>query len=194
MINRFKNYESVLPYGDYERLPKGGYILQVMGASVGYSNSGTQYVKISCDIAEGEYENFFTDEYKANSNENKKWKCNYILSVPVDDGTERDSWTQRRFKTVIGAFEDSNEGYHFDWNETKLKGLIIGGLFNEREYEGNDGQVRRAINLAQLVPVSKIREGKFKVPDDKLLQTNKPVNEGFMVVPDGMEETGLPFA
>lgn len=195
MINQFKSYSTTQAYTDFERLPKGGYILKVLGVSTGYGERGNQYVKISCDIAEGEYANYYTMAYKANPNEDKKWVCNYLLSVPTDNDEE---WMRRRFKTTIEAFEDSNEGYHFDWNETRLKGLLIGGLFNEREYEGSDGQVRRATNLAKLIPVEKIREGKYKIPDDKLLSTNTSapaaVNEGFMQIPSGADNDGLPFA
>ena len=193
MINRFNGYESVQSYSDFERLPKGGYVLKVMGASIGYSKNGNQYVLISCDIAEGEHAGFYATAYRNNPNENKRWQCNYVLTVPADDSPE---WMKRRFKTVIEAFEDSNAGYHYDWNETKLKGLAIGGVFNEREYQTDDGNIRRATNLAQLISVDKIREGKFKIPDDKLLTPTDAapaVNEGFMTIPDSADETGLPF-
>lgn len=198
MINKFSDYDKIKGYADFERLPKGGYIMRVLGASIDYGMNGNQFVKISCDIAEGEHAGYFANAYKANQNENKKWTCNYLLYVPTDDGSEKDNWTKRRFKTIIEAFEASNDGYHFDWNETRMKGLLIGGLINEREYEGSDGTIRRASNLAQLVAVDKIRTGNYKLPDDRLLKSDNSVsavNEGFMTIPDGANETdGLPFA
>ena len=191
MINRFDDYDKVQVYGDYERLPKGGYVLKVMGASIEYYN-GQQTVKLSCDVAEGEYANFFADSYRNNTNENKKWSCNYLLNVPANDGSERDAWTKKSFKTVIAAFEDSNPGYHFDWNETKFKGLLIGGLFNYREYIGKeDGNVHEAVNLARLVSVDKIRSGSYKVPEDKKLK--QAINPGFMSIPESANDSGLPF-
>lgn len=193
-IKKFNSYEKTQAYKDYEQLPKGGYILKIMGAEV-YENRNGQYVKISCDIAEGEYKDFYSKEYRAQQSEDKKWHCNYLLNVPKDDGTEQDGWTARRFKTVIEALEESNSGYHFDWDERKFKGKLIGGLFNEREYEKNDGTVGRATNLAQLCTVEKIREGKFKIPADKLLkgkQSQSASNDDFMTLPDGADEE-LPF-
>lgn len=194
-IKRFNDYAETKSYGDIQALPKGGYVLKIMGAEV-CSNSIGQYVKISCDIAEGEYMNFFANEYKNQQTEDKKWRCNYLLNIPNDDGTEKDGWTKRRFKTVIEALEESNSGYHFDWDEKKFKGKLIGGLFNEREYLSNDGNVKRATNLAQMCTVEKIRSGKFQLPDDKLLssrpQQAPSSDNGFMSIPDGLDEE-LPF-
>lgn len=192
-IKRFGSYETTKAYTEFEQLPKGAYILKIMGAEV-CENSIGQYVKISADIAEGEYKDFFAKEYKAQQSEDKKWHCNYLLNVPKDDGTEQDGWTARRFKTVIEAIETSNPGYHFDWDEKKFKGKLVGGLFNMREYQAQNGDVRQATNLAQLCTVDSVREGKAKIPADKLLK-NKPVSApstDFVSVPDGMDEE-LPF-
>lgn len=191
-IKRFGDYETTQSYGDYEQLPKGGYIIKILGAEVCESSWG-QYIKLGCDIAEGDYTDFYANEYKNQQSEDKKWHCNYLLNVPNDDGSEKDGWTKRKFKTVIEAIEDSNDNYHFDWDEQKFKGKIVGGLFNEREYENGNGDVRRTINLAQICSVEKIRSGKFKLPEDKLLQGSaKKDSDGFMQIPDGSDEE-LPF-
>lgn len=196
MINRFGDYDTTKAYGDFEQLPKGGYVLTIMGAEVCQGSNG-QYVKISCDVAEGEYKGFFARDYRAQQKEDKKWRCNYLLNVPNDDGSERDAWTKRRFKTVTEALEESNAGYHFDWDESKFKGKLIGGLFNEREYQRNDGNIGRATNLAQLCNVEKIRTGNYTVPKDKLLD-NAPApsttqsGTGWMDVPASISEE-LPF-
>lgn len=194
-IKRFGDYDKTQSYTDYQQLPKGGYVLKIMGAEV-CENSKGQYVKISCDVAEGEYKDFYANEYRNQQSEYKKWHCNYLLNVPADDGSEQDGWTKRRFKTVIEALEESNNGYHFDWDEKKFKGKLIGGLFNEREYE-KDGNVRRATNLAQLCTVEKIRSGNYKIPADKLLSAgfthSTPANDGFMNIPDDITDGELPF-
>lgn len=196
-INRFNDYQETKSYGQVQVLPKGGYVLKIMGAEV-CQNSNGQYVKIGCDIAEGEFKDYFANDYRSQQSEDKKWRCNYLLNVPKDDGTEQDGWTKRRFKTVIEALEESNPGYHFDWDEKKFKGKLIGGLFNEREYEANN-DVRRATNLAQLCTVDSIRNNTYKLPADKLLGT-RSVNasaqntssDGFMNIPDGISAE-LPF-
>lgn len=193
-IKRFGDYEKTQAYGDYDVLPKGGYVVKILGAEV-CNNSVSQYVKISCDIAEGEYAGFYAKEYKNQQSEDKKWRCNYLLNIPNDDGSERDSWTKRRFKTFTEALEESNPGYHFDWDEQKFKGKIAGGLFNEREYEKNDGSIGRATNLAQFCAADKIRSGNFKLPKDRTISKPNSVqqnSDGFMQIPEGGDEE-LPF-
>lgn len=198
-IKRFNDYNETKAYGDVQMLPKGGYVLKIMGAEV-HENSYGQYIKISCDVAEGEYKDFFANDYRNQQQEDKKWHCIYLLNVPNDDGSEKDGWTKRRFKTVTEALEESNSGYHFDWDERKFKGKLIGGLFNEREYKKNDGSTGKAINLAQLCAIEKIRSGKFQIPADKLLSSsgsrptpkNATASDDFMQIPEG-EDEGLPF-
>ena len=192
-IKRFEDYEATKSYGEVQVLPKGGYVLKIMGAEV-LQNKVGQYVKISCDIAEGEYADYYANDYRNQTSEDKKWRCNYLLNVPNDDGSEKDGWTKRRFKTVIEALEESNAGYHFDWDEKKFKGKKIGGLFNEREYEAN-GAIKKSTNLAQLCSVEKITSGTYQLPEDKLLSTSSSSNSsipGFMTIPDGTPEK-LPF-
>ena len=193
-IKKFKDYGETKSYGEFPSLPKGGYVLKILGASV-HGNSFGEYIKISCDIAEGYYSGFFENDYKNQDAEDKKWRCNFLLNVPNDDGTERDGWTKRKFKTVIEALEDSNTQYHFDWDEQKFKGLLVGGLFNLREYEKRNGEIGQAVNLAQLCAVERIRTGKYKLPEDKLFNRPrgpKTDSSGFMSVPEG-EENELPF-
>ena len=122
------------------------------------------------------------------------WHCNYLLNVPVDDGSERDGWTKRRFKTFTDALEASNDGYHFDWDEKKFKGLMIGGLFNLREWE-KDGRRGKSTNLAQVCSVDKIRTGKYKLPKDQLL-SGSPAEPAASSVPSGytvVHDDDLPF-
>ena len=192
MIQRFKDYDDTKAYGEIQQLPKGGYELTVMAVKV-ESNSKGSYMKIACDISYGEYLGFFRTDYDAQQTEDKKWHCNYLLSIPNDDGTEQDGWTKRRFKTVMEAFEESNSGYHWNWDEESLKGKKIGGLFNIREYQNNKGEVRQATNLAQLVSVKSIKEKTYKLPEDKLLN-KKPSADGFINTGTDSGKEFNPFA
>ena len=167
----FSDYDKTQAYTEYERLPKGGYVLTVLNASEQTWPSGGKYIQIACDILEGEYASFYAKQYKDDKREDKKWKCNFNLTEPADDGSERDSYVKRRFKTVMNAFEDSNPGYHWDWNETALKGKKIGGLFNIRQYKKSNGEIGEVTNLTQLIAVDKIYANDYKLPKDKVLET-----------------------
>lgn len=189
-MQKFNDYDKVKGYSDAKQLPKDGYVLRIMNAEEKENRNG-KYIQISCDIEEGEYKGFFMDDWKSQEREDKKWHCNYLLNEPKDDGSEKDGWTKRRFKTVVEALEDSNSGYHWDWDERKWKGKLIGGLFNIREYESQNGEIRQATNLKQLCSVEKIHSGSYKLPKDDLLERKpeSPVADSeFMPIPDSSDD------
>ena len=198
-MKKLNGYEKAQAYSDTERLPVGGYVLKIMDVKY-QANDWGDVILLSFDIAEGEQKDFFAFNYKSQTGEDRKWKGTYRLRVPKDDGSEQDIWTMRRFKTVMNSFEDSNNGYHWNWDEQTLKGKMIGALFNNKEYEFN-GRHGFFTNCYSLVTVEKIRSGKFEIPADTLLKNNgqqnggyrKPDADGFMNIPDGIEEE-LPFS
>lgn len=194
MIKQFGDYDKTQAYGDFPTLPKDGYVMKIMGVKSA-TNSNGEYLIIGCDVAEGDYKDFYTKQYTNDKREDKKWGCNFLLSIPKDDGTEQDGWTKRSFKTFTEALEESNEGYHFDWDETKFKGKLIGGLFHYQQYQKNDGSVGTSTRLKNVCSVQKIREHSFKLPDDKLLSAPAAASTGssdFMNIPDNISEE-LPF-
>lgn len=198
-MKKLNGYETAQAYFEQERLPVGGYVLKILDVKY-QENSWGDVILLSFDIEEGEYKGFFANNYRAQTQEDKKWKGTYRLRVPKDDGSEQDNWTMRRFKTVISAFEESNSGYHWNWDEQTLKGKMIGALFNNKEYEF-DGRHGFFTNCHSLVTVEKIRSGKFEIPADTLLKEkgnsgypagSTPGIDGFMNIPDGIDEE-LPF-
>lgn len=193
-MRKLKGYADAQVYSDQERLPVGGYVLKILDVKY-QENDWGDVIILSFDIEEGEHKGFFAANYRAQTQEDKKWKGTYRLQVPKDDGSEQDNWKQRRFKTVICNFEDSNQGYRWNWDEQTLKGKLIGALFNNKEYSFN-GREGFFTNCHSLVTVEKIRSGKFEIPADTLLK-DKPVPknmagvttdaDGFMNIPDGID-------
>lgn len=190
-IKQFKDYDKTRAYTDSEQLPRGGYVCRIIGAKV-IENSYGQSIKVAYDIEEGEHKAYFQRKYDANTNEDRKWPGVYLLNVPADDGSERDGWTKRRFKTFIEALEASNDGYHFDWDETKFKGKLIGFVMNFRQYE-IEGRVGFAPNPAMSTSIDAIREGRFKVPKDKLLKSHENDQEGAEPASSGSVTEDIPF-
>lgn len=195
-MRKLNGYQEAKTYSDQERLPVGGYILRIL--DVKYQENGWgDIIILSFDIEEGDRKGFFKKQYNGQTSEDKKWKGTYRLRVPKDDGSEQDEWTMRRFKTIMMNFEESNPGYHWDWDEQTLKGKLIGALFNNKEYEFN-GRHGFFTNCHSLVSLEKIRSGSFEIPADTLLKKNQdqpqgtPVGDGFMSIPDGIDEE-LPF-
>ena len=161
----FNNYAETQALSETRKLPKGGYIVRIMGAEVREYSWG-QRLEISIDISEGEYKDFYAADYRAQTGEDKKWKGVLRLSVPTDDGSEKDDLTKRIFKGNIEAVEDSNSGYRWDWDEKKLKGKTVGCIFRNEEWEigGRSGWKSQPYKF---ISAEKIRSGDFKIPDDK---------------------------
>lgn len=194
-MRKLNGYEKASAYTSQERLPVGGYVLKIMDVKY-QENEWGDVIVLSFDIEEGEQKGFFMENWKSQTGEDKKWKGTYRMRVPADDGSEQDEWKMRRFKTDITNFEESNSGYHWNWDEQTLKGKLIGALFNNKEYEVN-GRHGFFTNCHSLVTAEKIRSGKFEIPADTLLQKEskpqgQPVGNGFMTIPDGVDEE-LPF-
>ena len=170
-MRKFSNWENVKPAAERQQLPKGGYIVRILDAKIRTytSDKGTfEKLEISVDIAEGEFKDFYANDYRSQTQEDKRWKGVLRQYIPTDDGSEKDDWTKSVFKAMTDAVEDSNPGYHWDWNETGLKGKTVGALFRseEWEYQGKTGFATRCFKF---IPAELVKSGKFKVPADKLL-------------------------
>lgn len=168
MIRRPTNWNDVKEFSDRQKLPLGAYVCKVKKAVVQETEWGEQLC-ILFDIAEGEYSGFFNNEFNANNNPDKKWKGVLKQWLPKDNGTEKDEWTKSSLKGMITAFEKSNIGYRWDWNEASLTGRLIGILFRneEWEYEGKSGW---AVRPFRAISVDSVRDATFTLPKDKPLK------------------------
>ena len=154
---------------------------------------------LSFDIAEGQYKDFFTNDYRGQQGEDKRWRGTYRLTIPTDDGSERDGWNKRTFNNFIWCVEDANPGYQWDWNEAGLKGKTIGILFRNEEWEFN-GNTGWSTKACAVTAVGDIRDGKLKMPKDKPLKNKSPASIPVSVAQDlpwgevpASEKADLPF-
>ena len=154
-----------------EPLPAGGYVAKIMNAEIKEYSWGEVLV-ISFDIAEGEFKDFFATQYRENTNEDKKWKGNFRLTVPNEGNQYFDS-QKRTFGNCIACVEESNSGWHWSWNEEELKGKMVGVLFRNYEYDVN-GRQGWSTECCTFTTVDDIHNGTFRAPKDKPLK-NKPV-------------------
>lgn len=194
MINKF-DIDKTKEYGDFQMLPRGGYVCVIKGAKLEERPDRSQVVILAVDIAEGEYAGYYQKDLDAQTGKDKMWHCRYWLNVPKNDGSERDEWDKRKFKTLTTALERSNDGYKFDWDEQKFIGKKVGGLFNYREFETSSGTVGEAPNLAQFRSVDAIRSGDYKIPKDKEIPGLGPIPVVTDDMPDSFAaaEVDIPF-
>lgn len=167
----FNNYDTTQTISARAQLPVGAYICQIFKAEekVYTSPKGEWHkLEISFDISEGEHKDFYANDYKAQTGEDKKWKGVMRMNIPTDDGSEADNWAKRSFKTNILAIEESNNGYHWDWNEAQLKGKTVGIVFRSEEWEYNGKRGWRTAPF-KMVPAADVKSGNIKIPDPKPL-------------------------
>ena len=175
-----------------EPLPAGGSVAKILAAQVQSYSFGDMLV-LSFDIAEGEHKDFFKKDYAANQNEDKKWRGTFRISIPKDDGSEKDAWSKAAFNDMIAVFE-TDPGFHWDWDETKLKGRVVGVLFRNKEWEWED-RTGWTTECCALTTAAEIRSGDFKMPKDKPLKKKEEstvsASSGFTSLND--DDGELPF-
>lgn len=156
-----------------EPLPAGGYVANIINAQVMNYSWGDVLV-ISFDIVEGEYKGFFSKQYNEDTREDKKWRGNYRLTIPQ----EKNKWFEsqkRTFGNALACIEESNPGYHWNWDESSLLGMSVGVLIRDYEYDIN-GRTGWSTEACALASAQDIREKRFRQPKAKPLK-NKPVTQ-----------------
>ena len=192
MIRGYNNY-SAKKSVSREPLPAGGYVCRILDVKLQNYTWGDVIV-LSLDVVEGQYKDFFRKDYQAQSGEDKKWRGTLRLNIPKDDGSEKDAWTKRTFENAMWAFEASNPGYHFDWDEQKLKNLLVGVLYRNREWEKNGNRGWTTESCAA-TSVDDVRSGSYKMPKDKPLSalTNLAPAGGYQSFASIGDDDELPF-
>lgn len=177
MIKKPNNWNNVQEFTDRPKLPLGAYVCKVRKAVLQATDYGEQLC-VLFDIIEGDFRDYFKKDFDGNTNANKKWKGVLRQWLPKDDGSEKDEWTKSAFKGMVTAFEKSNPGYQFDWNEASLAGKVIGILFRNEEWE-YDGKTGWAVRPFRAISTDSVRSNDFRLPKDKPLKnkTNNYYND-----------------
>lgn len=174
----------------FKGIEPGGYVCKIHSAEV-ITYSWGEVLKINFDIAEGEYKDYYMEQYSHNPNEDKKWQGNIRVTVP-DEANQYFETQKKRFGNMIACIEESNPGYVWDWNEAGLKDKFVGLVFGNEEYSFNGYSGWKA-KPQLFVSTDDIYTGNFKTPKDKPLRAEEAasVPAGFTPVEGDDEE--LPF-
>lgn len=122
----------------YKALPEGIYEVGILGADVKQTESYTA-IYIKFDIKSGEFKNYFTEQYRNSTFDNKTYKGILTLFVPDKNHQYYDS-QRKKFWSNITAIEEHNQGFQFSGNITdiaKLKGKSATLLVCEQDYRYN---------------------------------------------------------
>jgi len=174
---------------DFTPINLGGHKLVIIGTKE-VQDKG--YVTIQYDTAKDDAQpSYYQTAYKSDTRPDKKYGGNHnvFTETRVFDGRQTNA-----FKNFLSAVESSNAGYKFDWNNPAnldtLKGKYVGGVFVEEEYVNNSGEIKIARKLRYWRSV----EGALTAEIPKKKEIDKSNNNaGFMVIPDNVDDAGLPF-
>lgn len=174
--------ENVKAAGDFSRPEAGAYICKICKVE---DCEDREYLKIFYDIAEGEFAGYYSEMRE--NHPDWLWAGAYARSYKTT--------ALGMFKRFCNAVSKSNGNYVFDAgavnsDETTLIGKKVGILFQEEEYYGNDGNIRKRLIVNREFEVGKLAEQ--KTPEPKKLpelqkQEFKPLD-----VADGVDEE-VPF-
>ena len=189
MIKKPNNWDQVQEFGERKPLPLGAYVCKVKQVRVQDNSYGSQ-LALLFDIAEGEHAGYYNQDFKANSDPNKKWCGVLRVWLPKDDGSEKDELTTRIFKGFANAFERSNPGYRWDWNENSLVGKTIGIMYRNEEWKNREGKYIWSVNPFKAISADTVREGSYTLPKDKPLSNKTSTNATVPPanIPDGYTE------
>ena len=203
MIKKPQGYDAAPAYtGEFVQLPKGKYVCVIKQVATKATKGGDEQFVILYDIAEGEHKDFYQklfDADKAQDPSGAKWRGVFRQNM---EGKGL-SW----FKGIITSIERSNN-FTFQWdkegNEKTLQGKKFGGIFRRRQYEADNGNRPIVTELFRIRSVAGLSEA--EVPEDELLPdapqgrpnpsqaaSPSPVGDGFMNIPEGADDEGIPF-
>jgi hypothetical protein len=163
-INNFETVQATT--GEFKKPIPNGYVCKITLADDYPFDASTgkgDYLKIEYDIAEGEFENYYSKQYDRFGGD--FWAATMFRSYKEK--------ALGMFKHFTNCIESSNAGYTWNWDEKSLVGKRVGLVLGEEEYEKNDGTVGVRLYVKDVKTVQEIRDGEFKVPELKVLK-NRP--------------------
>lgn len=163
-MKKISGYDKIQEGGSFKKLSPGGYVVNILDVT---DVPDKEYLKVSFDVCEGKDKDFFANEYKNDTREEKRWP---------NAGSFIRSYKEKALPMLKGfttAIENSNKDYTWDFDEKKLRGKIVGLVLGEEEFLNSSGKVRTRTYVAAVRSVDVIRDGKFEVPKIKRLDATK---------------------
>ena len=166
-----ENWENVKAAGSIETLPAGAYVCEIKQAVEKPNKTAGTHLEISFEVVEGDFKDFFGRDYRNQTREDKFWRGIIRQNVP-NASSDKYATQASFFRAFTDNVEASNPGYHWDWNESGLKGKKIGVVFGEREKQSQKGTIYTVTDATDVICVEDARAGRFKMPEKKTINPN----------------------
>lgn len=199
MLVKPKKYDEIEVNQEFTPISLGGHKGIIVGISEYTSPiSNNTSLKVVVDTDKDDSQpNYFTEQYKNDTREEKKYSNSAIKYVSLKE----DENCIRMLKAFITAVENSNKGFTYDWDKEvdQLKGKKVGIVFGLEEYTNDKGETKTIAKLNQFRSLDKVLEvkipkvkkldGTFVEYEDYKNSTNKIAEEVF----EGNVEIDTPF-
>lgn len=198
-MNKPNGYDEAKAGGDFTPVELGGHYLVVKQVSERMNKNNQPMIVVLFDFAQNDKQpGYFMDQFKNDIRPDKKWSNQATSYINVYDS---DGKTSRAFKTFTTCVEHSNPGFTTQWGDNfgqQFKDKKIGGVFGEQmDYYNGDEKKKRV--LRWFVSSDKVADA--QIPDMsetaayKQYKQNGAIasSDGFMNIPDGIDDGELPF-
>ena len=164
-MEKIANWDNVqaMNMGEREILEAQGYVCKILKAEERLSKSNKKMLCIYFDIIEGNhagyYNRLYENQMKANKDPNKEIKWQGIYRQMLEGDTY-----ENYLKGLTETLERNNEGYTFDFDQDKMKGLIFGGIFGKEEYYNINGEIKTTTRIRYIIDVDRVRNNEYDIP------------------------------
>lgn len=196
-MKAYKGFEAKKTSGGVQLPAAGAYIGEIQGVKVEpcqFENDREQLV-LMLEITEGDCKGRYHEVFQSQQERfggDVKYKGSLRIKVPKDTDGEEDAWIRRVFNEAMWCVQESNDGYTWDWDESKLKGKKVGFSVRDTYYTVNK-QDRQSTEIGRLEAIPEVREGKvrpMRPRDNRKEQDDSTDGESFT---DVSKEVEVPF-
>jgi len=144
-----EGWDLINEAGEFKTLPPS---IQGLKITKIVNNAEKEYFEVYFDITKGEYANYFkTLESNGVKDPSKTIRSYKNAALPF-------------FKGFITAITKSNPGFEWDWNEQKLVGKNVIGVFGEEEFINDAGEVKTTVRIQEFRSLDAYQKGEIKIP------------------------------
>ena len=203
-MNKPNAYDETQAGGEFIPVELGGHKMVIKSVTEMKSRTNKDKIKVEFDFAEDDKQpGYFSEQFANDIRPDKKWPNQATQYMLTEDAEGK---CTRNFKTFTTCAEHSNAGFSVQWGDKFcqcFKGKKIGGVFGE-QMDYYNGEEKKKRVLRWFVSLDKVADA--TIPDMSETKSYKeykqgvgmpnygtPGDDGFMNIPDNIDDSELPF-
>ena len=197
-------YDETQAGGEFIPVELGGHKMVIKSVTEMKSRTNKDMIKVELNCAEDDKQpGYFSEQFANDIRPDKKWPNQATQYMLTEDAEGK---CTRNFKTFTTCAEHSNAGFSVQWGDKFcqcFKGKKIGGVFGE-QMDYYNGEEKKKRVLRWFVSLDKVADA--TIPDMSETKSYKeykqgvgmpnygtPGDDGFMNIPDNIDDSELPF-